>query len=296
MQRWLCCLCLCGCFVVVHAQEKAWQVRLQNKSVFYGFLKKSSQDSLYLQVSRQDSLRFAWQSVSRMREVFLDTSTFQLLAVSHPAETHTFTNQNAIGLRKGEAYYQSSMLLYNSFNIGITDFLSIEPVALLPLGIGVHTRLHTRFFSDHIHVGAGLFTLLATDYWSGFYLAGAAYPMVTVGDRDKNITLSGGVFFSRELGWSSSNQTGFGSLSTLRRVSPRSYLMMDIYRWKNNFINCNGVQCFTQRVYQYLIWAGARTHWRRFGLGYGLLLWQERNVNWSSWYPFPWINFSLRLD
>jgi len=154
----------------------------------------------------------------------------------HPLSARYFLSPTAIPLRKGEKFYSNQNIFLSSFQYGVTKNVSI--------GAGFET-ISTFFLltptpfanvkvsfagSENFHYGGGLivggiFGQLINEYE---YFA-SPYGVLTWGDRDKNITLGGGVAFisnerlsyinvsgtlrlSRRLGLISSNLLGFDNI------------------------------------------------------------------------------------
>ena len=127
----------------------------------------------------------------------------------NPHATRYFFAPSAINLEKGEGYYQNAYLIFNSFNVGVTDNFSIGGgLEILSLfGSMVSNNDFAPIFfvtpklsfkaSDKFHYGMGVFYVNAPRIFSDDEREGAGitYAMGTYGDSNRNITLGAGLAF-----------------------------------------------------------------------------------------------------
>jgi len=110
----------------------------------------------------------------------------------NPLYTKYFVSETAIGLKKGQAYYQNLLLGGNIFSYGITDQISVtggfESVSLF-LGEGPTFLLGAKFTSGgrntKLHFGGGGNLLARVNDDVNF---GSLYGIVTYGNTNHNIT------------------------------------------------------------------------------------------------------------
>lgn len=131
--------------------------------------------------------------------------------------TRYFFSPSAINLKKGEAYYQNTYLLINSFNYGVTNQFSIggglefistfsgDPLYFLTPKMGFN-------ISEKLNLGAGVLLVGVAGEGS----LGITYGMATYGNNDDNLTLGMGWGFV-EGDFSSKPTITLGGMKRLKR-------------------------------------------------------------------------------
>ena len=178
----------------------------------------------------------------------------------NPNATRYLFGPTAFTFKKGEGYYQNTNLVLNSFNVGVTDNLSIgggfEILSLLE-GSGVPVFYLTskvgKKVEEKFHLGGGLLFVSYPKYL--LYVdkqkrrgAGILYGIGTYGTLDNNVT--GG------MGWGfvSGNfqKKPFITLSGMTRVARRMGLVSEnLFFPKNdgyNFIISYGIRFFGKKM------------------------------------------------
>ena len=127
----------------------------------------------------------------------------------NPNATRYLFSPSAYSLRKGEAYFQNTYLVLNSFNYGVTDRFTIGAgFELISTFTGQPaffiTPKYTVPISEKVRAGAGLLYLNPSSFDSDFDGVGLGYGIVTYGNMDNNATLGVGYGF---LGSSTDNHT-----------------------------------------------------------------------------------------
>lgn len=149
--------------------------------------------------------------------------------LDYHGSTHYLGTNSAFSLRKGEAYYENIWIFWNSATFGVTDHFSIslggEIASLLFAGrvpiLFVSPKLSTASGNGYEFAVSGTFFTSPEDDFSGF---GVAQALVTLGDRNNNITFGAGIGFSTE---------GFGedvtplTLAFMIRLSKKASLVSD---------------------------------------------------------------------
>ena len=124
--------------------------------------------------------------------------------------SHYFIGSSAIGLDRGDGFYKNTLVTYNSVTYGLSDHLSAYAaldlaslIASKDNGPVWSARLQLNTHSEGVlHAGVNVFYLNVlspayrndegtSDPKKGF---GAAMGLLTLGDPDNNLTLSGGWF------------------------------------------------------------------------------------------------------
>lgn len=146
----------------------------------------------------------------------------------NPNATRYLFSPTAFSLKKGEAYYQNTYLVLNSFNYGITDNLTIgagfelfstfsgDPVFFV-------NPKYTFRINDKLRAGAGVLYANISSNTTNFSGLGIGYGILTYGNTDDNITLGMGYgFVEKEL----ANRPVF-TLSGMKRLSSRIGLVSE---------------------------------------------------------------------
>ncbi len=153
----------------------------------------------------------------------------------NPNATRYLFGPSAFNLKKGEGYYQNTMLLLNSFNVGITDYFSIgggieflstfitlsegnfNPIIYFTPKVGFSV-------ADNIHVGGGVLIANIPQFGettnSGL---GVLYGLGTYGNLDHNVTAT--------IGWGSVDGNSFNkpliTVSGMTRVAKKTALVTE---------------------------------------------------------------------
>lgn len=203
---------------------KIYKIELKDGSIYIGSILQKDSVSLVLRTLSIPKIEIPVSSVKSIDEV--DKSNFKNGSYwyPNPHATRYFYAPSAIGLKKGEGYYQNTYLLLNSFNVGITNHISIggglellstfiakDPIFFITPKVGFKV-------SEKFHAGGGLLftripgTTLGTIYGTGTY-----------GSKDHNITSS--------LGWGfvdgEFSQRPILTLSGMTRISKRAALVSE---------------------------------------------------------------------
>lgn len=140
----------------------------------------------------------------------------------NPSSTRYLFSPSAFSLRKGEAYYQNTYLLFNSFNYGVTDNFTIgggfelyslvsgDPIFFI-------SPKYSFKISDKFRAGTGVLYINAVNNRAGFSGLGIGYGILTYGNKDNNITAGIGYgFVENEL-----TEKPLFTLSGMTRLSKR---------------------------------------------------------------------------
>jgi hypothetical protein len=102
-------------------------------------------------------------------------------------DAHYLISPSAIPLSPGEAYFQNTMALYNSFNVGITNNISFLGGVILPIAAFFSPNINFKI-TNGVYAGCGI---IAADI-TGLPYGGAAYGQLTFGGRNAHVSLAGG--------------------------------------------------------------------------------------------------------
>ncbi len=149
----------------------------------------------------------------------------------NPQSTRYLFAPNALGIPKGEGYYQNTWILLNNVNYGATDHFSVGagtvPIFLfgaeaLPIWFLPKLSISTPQDNFHLAVGGVFGGVLGVDDGEG---AGLVYGSATVGSRDHNATVGLGYGYAGD---------GFAdrpaiNISGMTRVGRTTYLISENY-------------------------------------------------------------------
>lgn len=197
----------------------------------------------------------------------------------NPQSTRYLFSPNGYGLKKGEGYYQNVWVLFNSFAVGLTDYISvgggIVPAFLLagsPTPVWMTAKVSVPLVKDKFNLGAGVLagTVLGESE-TGF---GIFYGIATVGSRDVNASLGLGYGFAG----GSLSKAPMINLNGMCRISPRGYLITENYLFSDAY-STTAVLSF-----------GGRTIIKNAGLDYGLVLPVSAD---TGMYAIPWLGITI---
>jgi hypothetical protein len=141
--------------------------------------------------------------------------------------SRNFMTPTAFGVRKGEGYYKNTELILNSVNYGVTDYFSVGASAdiigplmgQLPFLMTFNAKLSTNLNKNAAIAGG--FTLTRAGDNENSLKSGIIYSVVTLGNKNHNITLGGGfpIVFQ----------------ATNKLSNPLLFTVSGQYRFSNNF-------------------------------------------------------------
>ncbi|WP_161888804.1 hypothetical protein [Pontibacter russatus] len=234
---WLSFVFYLGATTAVQAQQtdsaqaqttatQRWLVETKDGSVFQGVYLGQSEAGVRLLTDSAGEITIPMSELKSFR--ILDERNFRNgeYWFDNPNATRYLFAPSAYSLRKGEAYYQNTYLVLNSFNYGITDRLTIgagfelistfsgEPIFFI-------TPKYSFPISDKWNAGAGV--LYANAPIEDFSGLGIGYGLITYGNRDNNATLGVGFGYVDD---EVSGKPVF-NLSGMRRISRKMALVTE---------------------------------------------------------------------
>lgn len=138
------------------------------------------------------------------------TNVTNLSPNEHVAESKKFLNESthndfylitssAFGLKKKQAYYKNSLLLYNGFEFGVTDNFSLGVSSFIPFFYNLSTKVN-KSLSKKVHIAGGLNFIYAVEPLEETNTIARIiqpYIVTTFGNKDKNFTIGGRNFFGK---------------------------------------------------------------------------------------------------
>lgn len=203
---------------------KTYKIELNDGSIFIGNILQKDSVNLVMITSSIPKLEIPISEIKTIEIVIELNLKNGIYWFPNPHATRYLYAPSAFNLKKGEGYYQNTWLFLNSFNVGITDNISIGGGLEL---ISTFTARDPIFFitpkvgfkvTEKFHAGGGVLfaripgTSLGTIFGTGTY-----------GSEDHNITSS--------LGWGfvdgEFSQRPIITLSGMTRVSKRVALVTE---------------------------------------------------------------------
>jgi hypothetical protein len=180
---------------------KTYRITLADGSHFIGKILEKNFDFILIKTESIAQVEIPINKIKALEEI--ETSNFQngLYWFPNPNATRYLFGPSAFSLKKGEGYYQNTYLLLNSFNVGITDNISIgggfellstiifrEPIFFITPKVSYKV-------SENFHAGGGALFLSMPGFSDNRTITGIGYGIGTYGNKNHNIT--GGI------GWGS---------------------------------------------------------------------------------------------
>lgn len=199
---------------------------------------------------------------------------------SNPHATRYFFMTNGYGLRKGEAYYQNTWIMFNQISYGITNHITIGggvvPLFLFagaPTPVWITPKVAIPIVKDKINLSAGM--ILGHILGEGVSF-GIGYGAVSVGNRDNNLTIGAGWAFA-DSEWA---DTPTLTLSGMTRVGRKTYLLTENY-----YIG------ISEGTSLGIISAGGRSVQKRLAIDYGLIFPVGTDV--GTFIAIPWLGITI---
>lgn len=251
------------------------KIELTNGEEVYGYIKEQTIEKLTIE-TKEGEIRIIPLKLIESWERVVDRKGKHHSRSYNVQSSSYFISGNALGIKKGEGYYRNGWVLFNEASYGITDFFSIRGGLIPIIFFGesnmpywINPKVNLPLIENKIHLGAGLLIGGITDMQSPG-LSGLGYGNVTIGNRDNNFTLTGGVAFSE----GSTQRLPAIGLSGMFRMSRSFYLITE------NYI-IEGFGFFS---------LGGRSIWSGLSLDYGLFVPVEAEI------PFPWLGIMIPFN
>lgn len=152
----------------------------------------------------------------------------------HLARQRNFMSESAFRLKKNESELRNSMLLYASYDRGLSDHLSIGVQTIVPGLAGVRAK-YSNDLNKFVHYGIG------TGFYLGFFngnVVNHSFGILTLGTPDYHLTFTGGH------GWSLNGNT-FNNFQESKSNTPvftaaGSFRFAKCWRWMFEFGSISG--------------------------------------------------------
>jgi hypothetical protein len=183
----------------IHAQKVGSTVQIETKdnSRIKGKVIEKTETHLTIETASAGNITIERNKIRDIEEInLIETGAF---AYKNQHASRNFMTPTAFGVKKGEGYYKNTMLVFNSVNYGVTDHFSIgasaDIIGLLssqriPFVMSLNTKLSTSIRKNAAIAGGFTVARVRASGESGS--AGILYSVVTLGDKNRNVTLGGG--------------------------------------------------------------------------------------------------------
>lgn len=235
--------------------NQTYRIEVNDGSVYVGRIIYRDANKIILQTQSIPRVEILIVNVISMKEIQASNFRKGVYWFENPHTNRYYYSPSAMPLKKGEGYYQNTMFLLNSFNVGITDNISIGGGVELISFLGASSRdagYNPIFFltpkvgfkvDESLHLGGGiLYVNVPTGENGRRGSFGITYGVATIGNTNHN--LSGGI------GWgfveSRFSSTPSLTLSGMTRVSKGIALMTE--NWFIPFDQYYGIFSYGIRV------------------------------------------------
>mgnify|MGYP001297509196 CR=1 FL=1 len=216
--------------------KQVYRVTLNDKSSYIGEITEETTSTLVL-INQTTGVKTELPTTQIQKKELLSESSIKNNEYwfENPNATRYLFGTSAFNLKKGEGYYQNTMLLLNSFNVGITDYFSIgggieflstfislsegnfNPIIYFTPKVGFSV-------ADNIHVGGGVLLASIPQFGETSNTGlGMLYGLGTYGNLDHNVTAT--------IGWGSVDGNSFNkpliTVSGMTRVAKKTALVTE---------------------------------------------------------------------
>lgn len=266
----------------ISAQEqdstKVFRIETSDGNEYVGRIIEQKQDQIKIATEKIGLITVRLADVVKIEEVKVSQLKGNVYWFENPQSTRYLWSPNGFGLKKGEGYYQNIWVLFNHFAVGVSDNFSIGagivPLFLFagaPTPAWITPKFSIPVRKDKVSIGAGgLIGGVLGEADTGF---GVLYGTLTLGNRDKNLSLGLGYGYS---GGDWANYPTI-SMSGMVRTGPRGYFLTENYYFGGgaNFL---------------MLSFGGRRIIKKTGLDFGLVIPSDTG---GSLVAIPWLGFSV---
>lgn len=262
-------------------QQDTSMVRIETRdgNEYLGKVLEQNNDQIIIQTEKLGVLTIRLIEVVKIDQVRSAQMKNNTYWFENPQSTRYLWGPNGYGLKKGEGYYQNIWVLFNQFSVGVTDHFSLGG-GIIPLFLFAGTSTPAWFTpkvsipvkDNKVNIGAGgLFGGVLGEPASGF---GIMYGILTLGDRDKNLSLGMGYGYAGGA-WGSHPAI---SVSAMIRTGARGYFLTENY-----YLSAaeSGVV---------LLSVGGRRIIKKTGLDFGILIPSDTG---GSLLAIPWLGLTV---
>lgn len=257
-----------------------WEVETADRNTFLGSIVNEDSSRLVLLTEIYGLIHIPTSRIKTKRLVKTSHLIEGELWFDNPHATRYFFMTNGYGLRKGEAYYQNTWVLFNQVSYGITDHITIGggvlPLFLFagaPTPVWITPKVAFPIVKDKINMSAGMILGHVIGEGASF---GIAYGDFSIGNRDNNLTIGAGWAFA-DSEWANKPTL---TLSGMTRVGRKTYLLTENY-----YIGFSEGSSFG------ILSAGGRSVQKRLAVDYGLII--PIGADLGTFLAIPWLGIAI---
>lgn len=205
-------------------------VRVQTKdgNVIFGDLVSENDTSIVIRTASSGEVTITRENIRRITDISRNSIRDGKYWHQNPQSTRYLFSPNALGLKKGEGYYQNVWIFFNNANYGLTDNFSLG-AGLVPnflfgvseTPIWILPKFSVPIPNSKFHIAAGAMLGGVT----GVASFGVLYGMATYGDQDHNISVGLGYGYAE----GDISSSPVVTLSGMFRTSQRVYFITENY-------------------------------------------------------------------
>ena len=212
------------------SEEQMRRVEMNEGEVLVGTIVSEDDEEVVLRTDRLGEVTLKRANIKSIDQVDPSRIRDGEYWFPNPQSTRYLFAPNAIGIRKGEGYYQNTWVLFNNVNYGVSNHFSIGagtvPIFLfgaeaLPLWVLPKVSVSTP--QQNLHVAGG--ALLGGVVGEGGGGLGLLYGNATVGSRDHNATVGLGYGYVGD----EVSDTPVVNISGMTRIGKKTYLISENY-------------------------------------------------------------------
>lgn len=174
-----------------------YRLELNDGSIYFGSILSEDVEKIQFQTLSKSRLDINKRDIKKREQLEAGDFVNGTYWFKNPNPTRYLFGPSAFNLKAGEGYYQNTYLLLNSFNVGLTDYLSIGggfellstfvkgsegPIFILTPKVGFEV-------SPRFHAGGGVLYLSVPSLFEGSRTGlGVGYGIGTYGTENSNIT------------------------------------------------------------------------------------------------------------
>jgi hypothetical protein len=225
-------LCLLSSSICFGQTDSTKTVRVEtiDGNVFIGYIASEDSINLVVKTDVMGEVKIPLDKIKSQTQINGLKKVGRQYWLANPQSSRYFWAPNGYGLEKGSSYYQNIWVLYNQVSTGLTDNFSVG-AGMIPLflfgssaiPVWIVPKFSIPVVKEKLNIGTGAFigTILGVN--SGVF--GLVYGTVTVGSRDKNMSLgvASGFVDGKWL------KVPIINPNFIVRVSPRGYLISENY-------------------------------------------------------------------
>jgi len=212
------------------SEEQMRRVEVKEGEVLVGTIVSEDDEEVVLRTDRLGEVTLKRANIKSIDQVDPSRIRDGEYWFPNPQSTRYLFAPNAIGIRKGEGYYQNTWVLFNNVNYGVSNHFSIGagtvPIFLfgaeaLPLWVLPKVSVSTP--QQNLHVAGG--ALLGGVVGEGGGGLGLLYGNATVGSRDHNATVGLGYGYVGD----EVSDRPVVNISGMTRIGKKTYLISENY-------------------------------------------------------------------